>query len=154
MCNTKLMSIDLWFPKNMICTKTIVMCLSYSINFQIIFSWNRRWFELLVIFSSQTLFIMSTVRKVRLNKLFSTQKWNICWPNSTDAVATPSSCGTKKKESKNEDGFKSVFEIKHFCCVPIFYFVFSPSSHTKTLCLCLKNFCESFGGEWLYLEKL
>ena len=133
--------------------KTNVICLSYSISFQIIFSWNRRWFELLMIFSSQTLFIMSTVRKVRLNKLFSTQKWNICWPNSTDAVATPSSCGTKKKESKNEDGFKKCFWNKTFLLCTNFLFCVFTKFPYKNVMFMFKKFCESFGGEWLYLEK-
>ena len=128
------------------------MCLSYSISFQIIFSWNRRWFELLMIFSSQTLFIMSTVRKVRLNKLFSTQKWNICWPNSTDAVATPSSCGTKKKESKNEDGFKKCFWNKTFLlCTNFLFCVFTKFSY-KNVMFMFEKFLWEFWG-WMTLFR-
>ena len=107
--------------------------------FKKIFRRKRRIFELLMSFSSQTLFIMSTVRKVRLNKLlvyrseiFVGQIQQTPWPHHHHVVR-------KRKKVKMKMVSKSVFEIKHFCCVPIFYFVFSPSSHTKTLCLCLKN---------------
>ena len=75
--------------------------------------------EYFIDFLFQLMFIIMS-RKVRLNKLFSRWKWNICWPISTDASATQP-CGTQKKESKNEDGFSFSKNILLY-----HYFSFSP----------------------------
>ena len=102
--------------------------------FKKIFRRKRRIFELLMSFSSQTLFIMSTVRKVRLNKLlvyrseiFVGQIQQTPWPHHHHVVH-------KRKKVKTKMVSKKCFWNKTFLlCTNFLFCVFTNFSFKNVM---------------------
>ena len=120
--------------------------------FKKIFRRKRRIFELLMSFSSQTLFIMSTVRKVRLNKLlvyrseiFVGQIQQTPWPHHHHVVH-------KRKKVKMKMVSKKCFWNKTFLlCTNFLFCVFTKFSN-KNVMFMFEKFLWEFWG-WMTLFR-